>query len=328
MRDHKTTRRILARAALAIAVALGFAATAPADAQTRIKVGHSRITTLVPLIHAADKGYFRDAGLNVELVFIPTGPANIAALAAKEIDIGWANSVPAINARAAGVPIRLFLATEHEDRAKKQFGLFLVGTQRAGINSLADLKGKRVMINANGNACEIMVREALRTVNLKWEDIQRVVLPFPQMQAALDLGNAEAACTGDVFYNAIMTAPRINAKVLQEGIYPNATSPVLGTTFYALDPFMAANKDAILRFGKTFEKARLELRNDKEAYIAGIMKLTGFTREQAVANADESYVATPKISPPDVQTVIDAMVRAELLNAPIRAADMIETFDF
>lgn len=297
-------------------------------AQVKVRVGHSQLSQMAPLIHGVTAGFFKSEGLDVELTMIQSGPANLAALAGGEIDIGWANVIPAINARANGVPLRFFLATQHEDRKNHKVGLYLVATEKSGVKSAADLAGKRVLVNANANACEIIIKENIALANVKWDDVQKIVLPFPQMEAALDFGQADVACTGDNFFVSIMNSKRLNAVVIAEGILPKVEKPFLGTSFYATAPWLDKNQDVALRFGRAFEKSRLALVADREARITTMMKLAGYTREQAIANLDDIYVVTPVVKPEDLQETIDAMTRSGLLKKAVSAAELTLTLDY
>jgi ABC-type nitrate/sulfonate/bicarbonate transport system substrate-binding protein len=64
------------------------------------------------------------------------------------------------------------------------------------ITSVADLKGKKVSVNARG-ATEYWLNAALSTGGLTIDDIQLEVLPFPDAVAALDSGAVDAAMVGE-----------------------------------------------------------------------------------------------------------------------------------
>ena len=64
------------------------------------------------------------------------------------------------------------------------------------ITSVADLKGKKVSVNARG-ATEYWLNAALETGGLTINDIDLQVLPFPDAVAALQSGAVDAAMVGE-----------------------------------------------------------------------------------------------------------------------------------
>src|SRR6266702_3652497 len=77
-------------ARLAVAVLLAIAATglARADEALKAKIGVLRLSSSAPVFIAFDRGYFRDAGLDIELKFFDAAQPIAVAVAAGDIDIG------------------------------------------------------------------------------------------------------------------------------------------------------------------------------------------------------------------------------------------------
>ena len=77
------------------------------------------------------------------------------------------------------------------------------GVGQFGHCQFADVKGKTIMINAFGTAGELAFRERLQMAGMSWDDVKKVVVPFPQMPAALELGHADIVVTIHPMYAAI-----------------------------------------------------------------------------------------------------------------------------
>jgi NitT/TauT family transport system substrate-binding protein len=75
----------LALAALLVIVASGLAR---ADDVLKAKIGVLRLSSSAPVFIAQDKGYFRDAGLDIELKFFDAAQPVAVATTSGDIDFG------------------------------------------------------------------------------------------------------------------------------------------------------------------------------------------------------------------------------------------------
>jgi NitT/TauT family transport system substrate-binding protein len=314
----------------AIAFAMGlcvlFTTIQAASAQTRIRVGNFANVFVLPLFNAIEKGYFEEQNLEVEVISYQTGPAVVSAVAGGEIEIAWAAAIPPIIARSRGIPVKIFLTAAQEKQPDHTL-LWVVSPEKAGIQSLKDLKNKTVMINANGGGCELALRDRLESAGLNWSDIKRVVVPFPQMQPALELGNADAACTIEPFYQSMIASDKIKPKVVIAGQFSDTSTEALANGFFALEAWLNSHRDAAIAFGRIYDKSKKELDADKERRLALAEKYLQLKPEIAgridLSSWSESSVATPK----SVQSTINAMHRAGLI-PELRADQVVETLPF
>lgn len=316
------SRRILAVATVSAITVIAIGAS-PALAQQKLRIGNFQNTTVTPLFHALDKGYFKAEGIDVEIVPIPGGPAAISAVMAGEADIAWAHPVPVINARTNGVPIKLALTTSQEF-PPDNYTIWIVATGKSGIKTSADLKGKTVMINANGAAADLIVRDRLSGAGLQRSDIKTVVVPFPQMQAALELGNADAAVTIDSIHQPIMASEKIKAHVVATGTIDGIKSPVTSSGFFGREDWLKKNRDLLVRFGRAYEKASKEVFADRALQTALVIKITGVSK----AIADGSIMSVYRdlyVKPEAIQPLIDAMAKTSMIKERFPASEVIES---
>ena len=92
--------------AILLTFALLLAAIAPAAAQqlTTLHVGTSPSEVSGEIFYGVDEGFFKKAGLDVQIVMLPNGGAVAAALASGAIDIGLSDVMSMVNAHAHGLP--------------------------------------------------------------------------------------------------------------------------------------------------------------------------------------------------------------------------------
>jgi ABC-type nitrate/sulfonate/bicarbonate transport system substrate-binding protein len=121
----------------------------------KIRVGHSSHGAgNVPMALGVGEGYFRDAGLDVEMIEMPRTGDAIKKLIAGEIEFAVAGAVPIINAARAGHEPIIVMSIEAEN-------VFAIMGSKA-IKKPDDLRGTRVAISGIREQDEMMIRRALR----------------------------------------------------------------------------------------------------------------------------------------------------------------------
>jgi NitT/TauT family transport system substrate-binding protein len=127
-----------------------FSCTSPLFAQlkkVRFSVSAASIAEL-PFRMAQIKGFYREEGLEVEVVFI-RGAVGMRALLGGSVDFTSASG-STIAAAVRGIPVKLvFIAS-----AKPQFDM----VAQKDIRSMADLKGKLVGISSRGGAIDLLTQ--------------------------------------------------------------------------------------------------------------------------------------------------------------------------
>src|SRR5271155_4466154 len=80
--------KAIARLALAGLLALAASQHAQADELLKAKVGVLRLSSSAPVFIAQDKGYFRDAGLDIDLKFFDAAQPIAVAVTSGDVDFG------------------------------------------------------------------------------------------------------------------------------------------------------------------------------------------------------------------------------------------------
>ena len=159
-----------------------------AEAQESRKV-YVAIPAVTPAVStfviARDKGYYREEGLDVELVQMPSAVGTQALIAGnvKFSTLGGA-SVPAL---LRGAPLKFLFSTFH----KPMFWLY----SKPEIKTVADLKGKKIGVSSLGSGPDSIVRDILKKHGLDGGR-DAVILPVGSGTArffALQAGTVDAA---------------------------------------------------------------------------------------------------------------------------------------
>jgi NitT/TauT family transport system substrate-binding protein len=170
-------RRIVLLAALALA------ALPPALNAAHLKVGYSDWPGYTAFEIAVQKGWFKDAGVDVEFDWFDYGPS-IDAFSAGKIDADCIVASDALGAGAAGAPSKFIAIIDFSEGSD-----MIVG--KPGIKSLKDLKGQKVAIEF-GLVEHFLLLEGLKRNGLTQSDVVLVNTPTNNMPQTLASGQVAA----------------------------------------------------------------------------------------------------------------------------------------
>lgn len=162
-------------------------APAPGGSAANLKIGYSVWVGYGPLFIAADKGYFKEQGLNVELVKVEDPKDRFTALAGKQLD-GLVSTLDTMTQYwKPETPFRAILGLDESSG-----GDGVVGKQE--LNSVADLKGKQIGVNV-GSVSQFFLEYVLKQNNLSEKDMTIVKMKQGDVPAALASSRIDAGVT-------------------------------------------------------------------------------------------------------------------------------------
>ena len=140
---------------------------------------------------AQEKGYFREAGVDVRIEAIDSLSRAMAILASNQIQIAQGGlNAGYFNAVAQGLPVILAL----ESGSTPVHHNFLVRTDlKDKIKSPVDLKGLNVAVSGAGSLSTYELSSMLETAGLRLADVNVKTLFFPQMIPSLANGGLDVA---------------------------------------------------------------------------------------------------------------------------------------
>ena len=148
-------------------------------------------------------------GYKVVWTEFPSGPPLLEALNVGAIDFGNTGEAPPIFAQAAGAPIQY---VAYEPPAPK--GEAILVPKDSKLNSVADLKGRKVALNKGSNVHYLLVK-ALEKAGVKYSEIEPVFLAPADARAAFERGAVDAWVIWDPFQAAAEAAT--GARTLADG---------------------------------------------------------------------------------------------------------------
>jgi ABC-type nitrate/sulfonate/bicarbonate transport system substrate-binding protein len=177
--------RLVALAAAAASAAVLWYGTPTGAAAPSNKVVYGLPTAPPSLVggiepyYALERGFFKDEGLDVEIVPLPGSVTVVRALLSHQVDVALTDPGTTFLAYANGAPIKIISGPV--DRATD------VVVADASIKSVADLRGKRFAISQPGGQTHNEIKLLAAKYGLNANDIQYLAIggPVPRVQALL-----------------------------------------------------------------------------------------------------------------------------------------------
>ena len=160
-----TRRAVLVAAATAVLVPALVSAQALEKKKVTIAVGGKNLLYYLPLTVAEQKGFFKDEGLDVEIVDFAGGAKALQAVVGGSADVVSGAFEHNINMQAKGQSMRAFVL---QGRAP-QIVLAVSTKTMPNFKSVADLKGKKIGVSAPGSSTNIMANYVLAKIRSEAE---------------------------------------------------------------------------------------------------------------------------------------------------------------
>ncbi len=184
-----TRRSVLLAAAATLLLPALVAAQMPEKKKVTIAVGGKNLLYYLPLTIAEQRGYFKDEGLDVEIVDFAGGAKALQAVVGGSADVVSGAFEHNINMQAKGQPMRAFVL---QGRAP-QIVLAVSTKAMPNYKTVADLKGKKIGVSAPGSSTNIMANYVLAQHGLKPSDVSFIGVGAAQgAVAALRAGQLDA----------------------------------------------------------------------------------------------------------------------------------------
>ena len=171
--------------------ALTAALSAPAFAQTKLVIGSVPTIGDGPIICAMERGYFKEAGLDVSIEPFRSGADMVPLIARGDIQLmGGGMSAALFNAIGDGMPIRYFA---NRARTPAYHSLVLRKEVAARVKSVKDLKGLTLAYTGAGSQTEYETSKILESAGLTLDDIDLKSLGMPETVLAIVNGAIDGA---------------------------------------------------------------------------------------------------------------------------------------
>jgi NitT/TauT family transport system substrate-binding protein len=306
-------RHFLSRSAfLATSTAALAAPMLPARADeqaTTLAVGSGLIEPQAQAYYARANGFFKQRGLDVDVVVSANGAATTAAVAGGAMQIGTTSVLGLAQAIGKGLPFVAFAPGGIHDSRFPASGLLVLPDSK--IASVKDMGGKIVAVSTLKGLDQLVVSVLIDKLGGDASVVKFIELRPPEMLTALQAGRVDAINVEDPEF----TAARSKTRMLGDG--EDAVGKLfVETTWFATRDWLAKNtatarkfRDAVIAGGSWAmanpESAALVLQRDLKSTTTRATQRFGTRMTLA-----------------EYQLLLDAAAKYKFI-APIAAADMV-----
>lgn len=260
-------------------------ACAPATAQDAktLRIGFQKYGTLTILkaLGSLDKA-LGEQGITIKWVEFPAGPQLLEGLNVGSIDFGTVGESPPIFAQAANAPL-VYVGNEPPAPTSEA----ILVPKDSPIQSVADLKGKKVALNKGSNVHYLLVK-LLEKAGVPYKDVNVSYLTPADARAAFERGAVDAWVIWDPFQAA--AEKQLGARVLADGV-----GVVNNYQFFlASKDYLAAQPDVIKTVLEEIRKGDLWAKDHPKESVDLLQPVLGLERPVVELAAQRlAYGVTP-----------------------------------
>lgn len=297
---------LLASALLLTPLAAGADTTTIHVATTPIELG-------AEVLYAQDQGFFKKAGVTVDVQLISSGAAIAAAVASGSLDIAQANLVSLAAAHERGLPF--VLVAPAGLYSSENSTTSIVVAKNSPIKTGKDLEMKTVAGNGLRNITQIGAAAWMDQNGGDATKMRFIEMPFTQMPAALDAGRIDAAVIAEPVLSVAVAG---GARIIGQPYSAIAKQFLIGGWF-TTSAWAKAHPDEMKRFvSAIIESAKWA--NTHHAESEHILEK--YTKVRVSPTMKRSVYAE-RLNPADIQPLIDASAKYGSIKATFPASELI-----
>ena len=224
---------------------------------TKIKLAEvTHSVFYAPLYVAIEKGYFEEAGIDLEVILTPGADKVSAAVLSDTVDVGFAGTESAIYVYNGGEEDYLVTFAG----LTKRDGQFILGRDCNKEFKLTDLYGKEIVVGRNGGMPALNFLNAMKNSNI---DISKINVNYAVEFAALS--GTFIGGVGDyvnLFEPTATSVVKLGNSCIVESI-GKLSGEVPYTAFYTRKSYLNDNRELMEKFTKAISKGlEFTLNND------------------------------------------------------------------
>jgi NitT/TauT family transport system substrate-binding protein len=305
-------RRIV-RFLVAGVLCAALAPAAGAQQAARLRIGAVPVDVGAIAYYAADQGFFKKAGLDVEIVTLANGPAIASAVASGSIDVGSSNALSLSQAHERGLNFVFVAPAGAYTSASPTAGM--VVPKSSSARTARDFNGKTIAVATLGSLGEIATRAWLDKNGADLSSVHFIEMPYSAMAVALVSGRVDAATMEEPALDRITA----NDARLFAHVYDAIDKDFSEGGFFATADYVKAHLDVMRRFNAVVAETSRWANANQSASARILEKYSG------ISTADMTHRVHyhERLDPARIQPLIDAAAKYGRLKATFPATDLL-----
>ena len=310
-------------AAIAIIAAGTTILAGKADALDKVKMTIAAVSTnYAPYLNAIEQGYFKDEGIDVEIVKAGGGVATPGLISGR-IEFST-SAASALSAMLKGAPLKVIFT--EADRPTYQ-----LWTTSDQYKTLQSLKHKQVGIQTRGDTFEIWMRLVLRAHGMSGDDVGYTPLGYGASGrvAAVKTGSLPAVVLSSLDADQLKQEHLLDkGHMLEDAMKSDIRMPYNGVA--TSDALIKKNPGLVLRFMRATMKGLRFMTAYRDKSVDNIMKYNKQGRHAIEVDYDDvTRTLTKDGAVPDSVLKGEVDTRAELVKLPKDKIPPLDTlFDY
>lgn len=233
-------------------------ATVKSDDDYVLKIGYSGSLCEAPLHMAIEKGFFEAEGLKVDVTKLAPGTA-FEAVTAGKTEAGFGLLASLVQPLSNGLPIKITSGL-HTGCDK------VLAPKNSGINSLADLRGKRIGVPSMNSSPIIFAKRALADagvgVSEKNMEVEFIVFSATDLPLALKNGAVDALAMNDP--TASITQKEYDLKSIVDSAVDAPYKDQYCCSAYVRDNIASEHPEVAAKYTRAMQKASVWIQKNPD----------------------------------------------------------------
>ena len=296
--------------------------TTPPAENTKVKIGYSRLRISLPIFVAAQKGIFKENGLDVELEMFDTAQPLMDALVGGGIDVAGYTAFPITLSAQLRSKKDLYYTTAIMEDDQHPISMLMV-KKDSSISSIQDLKGKKIGILPT-LAYKVWLEMILQKNGIAPNEVTIQQVAPAMTPSALESGLVDAMFTNDPAVTT--TVQKGVGKLLYTGaIVPKYMwSPFPFGSFNMTKDFVDRNPDTAKRIVKSLDAAIDFINaNPKEAKQAMQDFLPEEQKSFVASYPDSIFLKSTDFTSAELMKVATAYKEQGIISEPIDLSKLV-----
>lgn len=284
-----------------------------ADDLPTIHIGTTPIDAGAEPYYAQAEGFFKRAGINVDIQAMANGAVLAAAVASGALDIGQSNVVSIASAHERGIPFTIVAPASLYTSKQPQSALVVSATSQ--LHTAKDFNGKTIAVNGLKTISQLGPEAWIDNNGGTLSTVKFIELPFGAMEEALTSGRIDGALISE----PVLSEARAHGLRVVNNVYDSIGKDFLIGAWFTTTSWAKAHPDLLRKYVAVMAQTA-RWANTHHAESAKILQAETQT---PVSPTTMRVIFGETIDFAQVQSLIDACAKYGVIKSSFPASDII-----